>query len=291
MPTRPPLQPLRALPVPVPLVHGEQGGSLLRRLAIANHIHPTELRAAIGAGTCRHVPLEPLAALAGHPLELLVRILGDNPRHHFDAQRAACTRCLARVGITEDVAVVRPMEQPLCRRHHRWLPEHPYDPHRLDQDQADLLRLPEILSAQRRHARLVHRHGHTKEFFEASASAHHIVARWAERDSYAGQRRRRLSHYIDLSEWRVDAHHPLAIMARYPDVVALTGLLADRTWTDPALSHDPRDIDRVHAVVRHRLKIPYEPYTAHDPLVRWRFTEEANQRADPRVQDIRALMS
>jgi hypothetical protein len=77
----------------------------------------------------------------------------------------------------------------------------------------------------------------------------------------------------------VDAHHPLAIMARYPNVVALTGLLADPTWTDLALSEGPSAIARFHDEVRRRLEIPYDPYTAFDPLVCWRSTEHDRRQA------------
>jgi hypothetical protein len=295
-PGRQPKQCPRALPIPVSLVHGEDSGSLLHRLAIANHIHPTDLREAIGAGTGRRVPVELLAGLLGQPPDLLRRIVHDDWHHQLATQRAACTRCLARLGITEPVTVIRPIEQPLCRRHRRWLPEHAYDQQHLDEYQVDLLRLPEILSSQRRHARLARRYGRTGEFGDASASANYIVSRWAERRDFGQQRHRRLNLYIDLREWRVDATNPLAIMARYPDVVTLTGLLADPAWTQLALSHKTGDVNRFHDEIRRRLKIPYEPYTAFDPLVRWRATEPiyraaqaelAKWRADPPLTTIR----
>jgi hypothetical protein len=100
------------------------------------------------------------------------------------------------------------------------------------------------------------------------------VARWDERGDWNEHRRRRVGHYLDdVDRWHIPHHAPLAVMARYPDTVSLAALLADPLWVTLATRAGADGLERFHAELRRRLKIPYQPYTSYDPLVQWRRLE------------------
>lgn len=258
----------RALPVQVGLVRNEQPKSLLFRLVVANHLHPHGSRGGLGRLTdTANIDTAALAALAGCPVHRLRDLLPDPGRNRFDESRVACRRCLARKGITSTVLISAPNHQPICLRHRRWLPA----TSRSLEHQYDLRRLPEILNAQRRHAQFIRRHGQTDHIADAYAHARYIVGRWAERGDWDRHRRRRLSRYLDdVDQWHIPHHDPLAVMVRYPDIVTLAIMLADPHWVTLAIRGGPAGLDRFHAEIRSRLKIPYQAYTSFDPLVQWR---------------------
>jgi hypothetical protein len=58
-------------------------------------------------------------------------------------------------------------------------------------------------------------------------------------------------------------------MVNYPETITLARIFATPAWSALAISTRHADILAFHAEVSRRLKINYEPYTAHDPLLRW----------------------
>lgn len=261
------IPPLRPLPIPVPLVAGEDYKSLMGRLARANHLPLLDLRDVLPEPTgTEPINVAGLAALAGQTVGRLKQMLDTRPRSWFRADRRACRRCMARRGILDPVVVRVANYQPICRRHRRWLSHRPDRP----EDEFDLQAIPEILIAQRRHVRLVIGHQHSIDVADAYGNAWHILHRWTQRDDWSTHRLRRLGHFFDTSRYRVYERHPLIALANYPETVALVRILADSHWIEQATRQGRAGLDRFHAEIRRRLQIDYEPYHGRDPLEAWR---------------------
>lgn len=273
------IPPLRPLPVGVPLVAGEDYRSLMRRLARANHLPLPDLRDVLPepAGT-ELISMAGLAALVGQPVERLAQLLDTRPRGWFGTDRRACQRCMARRGILDPVIVRTANYRPICRRHRRWLSHRPERP----EDEFDLQAVPEILIAQRRHARLVIAHQHSLDVADTYGSAWHILHRWTERDDWSTHRLRRLGQFFDTARYRVYERHPLIALVNYPETVALARILADPRWVEQATGRGRPGLDRFHAEIRRRLRIDYEPYHGRDPLVAWREHTHRGRHHHPR---------
>ena len=97
--------PVRRLPITTPPFPSETVGSYVRRLAIANHLHPGEFEHYLRRREKRVNPIR-LAAVSGRPLAHLQRALpelrptADLPAD-FDHHESilACRRCTATRGI------------------------------------------------------------------------------------------------------------------------------------------------------------------------------------------------
>lgn len=258
--------PLRALPIPVPLIPGEGHRSLLDRLARANHLALLDLRDVLPEPVgVELVSLAGIAALAGHPIDDVRRALDAVPRTHHAGPRLGCSRCLARRGVTAPAVVTVLPHQPLCRRHRRWLAT---PQHHAYQEEYDLAPVPEVLRAQRRHAAAAR--ARPQETALAHGQAWHILQRWADRGDWSVHRDRRLAHFLDTSRYRINPAHPLITMVNYPETVTLARLLADPHWIRQATNAGLAGLEVFHDEVRRCLQIDYEPYHARDPLVVWR---------------------
>lgn len=260
----------RRLPVWVPLVRAETFDSYVARLAAANHLDPGQLRAHLGMRTRRAPPdLDRLAAITGHPAHQLTRVVaGARPppgrsRLAPLTGRIACRRCVARRGITVDVYCAD-VDQRVCRRHRRWLGGP------LDNTvyQYDLTALPEVLHTQRRHYRLLHRHG-TDHGRIAIYWAGGIVERWTQRGDWAAHRQRRLAAHRAAHPTSPEPNASLLAMANYPEIVTLAGVLASPHWSAIAGSNDKRDRLPFELEVARRLGIPRIGFLPTDPLVDW----------------------
>lgn len=257
-----PTRPARTLPIPVPLVRGESHTSFMRRLAEANHIPLQVLRRQFVIPRRGIIDLGTLAQLSGHSIQQLDRaILSPPPRRQ---RRSACARCLSRRGIRGAVEIKAGDHDVICRRHRRWLDTSVDQRH-----QYDLRPVPEVLTAHRRHRRWTHQLTDSHTTTQAFADARHILFRWTARGDWAGHRHRRLKYFVDLDGIRMTEYHPLMPMVNYPETVALARLLSETRWIELAAWHGPHGLDLFSAQVRQRLRIPYEPYTGHDPLLNW----------------------
>src|SRR5271166_375308 len=175
--------PLRLRPLPrfIAPFRDETITSYLARLATANRLAPAVLRSLL-AGSDRNdapVPLIRLAAVTGMPRAALAHAMpqictadelaglhiASRPRARDGWSFVACRRCTAgrpvtRWALHDDV---------VCGRHRRWISK--------DQAQPDLTAQPEILTAHRRHRRLIRRHGRDT-VMRAFRDAHHICLGW-----------------------------------------------------------------------------------------------------------------
>jgi hypothetical protein len=273
------MTPPRRLPVWVPLVRAETLECYLARLAAANHLDLRQLRAHLGMRTRRAPPdLDRLAAITGHSAHRLAGVLADarplpgRSRLAPLIGRIACRRCTARRGITGDVYCAR-VDQRVCRRHHRWLGGP------LDNTvyQHDLSALPEVLHAQRRHYRLLHRHGadHGRMAIYWAGS---IVERWTERGDCGAHRQRRLAAHRAAQPASPEPDTSLLAMANYPEIVTLAGMLASPHWSAIASADYRRDRLPFELEVARRLHLDLTNSAPGDPLLSWEEEEALARR-------------
>lgn len=261
---------VRSLPVRVPLVRTETLDSYLSRIAAVNHLDPRDLRAHLGMRTRTRPPdLDCLAGMTGHPVEQLSSVLADacpppgRSRLAPLTGRLACRRCTAGRGICGDVFCVNP-DQRVCRRHRRWLGG------LLDNttSQHDVTALPDVISAQRRHDRVLRRHAADRGR-DAIHWASTIVDGWTERGEWAEHRQRRLAAHLAVNPGNTALDTSMLRMANYPEVVALAGVLASGHWLAIASADYRRDRLRFELEVARRLKLAQAGFGSGDPLVTW----------------------
>lgn len=267
----------RPLPIVVRLVRDETLHSFLSRLARDNHIEVRDLMAEVGMRTLTRPPnLDRLAVLAGYPAERLATILADaEPRAGRTrlsplTGRIACRRCMASRGIVADVWCVRPDER-VCRRHRRWLGGLASAP-----GQHDLVLLPEVVAAQRRHHRLVRRHG-ASTARKSMGSATVIVDQWSEHARWGRHRQQRLTRIAAAAP---DAPPDAGVlsMANYPEVVTLASLVSEIGWTLIASADHRRDRIRFDREAARRLGLGDVMFDSSDPLVTWQEAEALARR-------------
>ncbi len=266
--------PLRLRPLPrfVAPFRDETISSYLPRLAAANRLAPAALRAML-AGSDRNdapVPLARLAAVTGMPHaalahampqictagELIGLHIQNRPRARKGWSFAACRRCTAgrpvtRWALHDDV---------VCGRHRRWISK--------DQTQPDLTAQPEILTAHRRHRRLIRRHGRDT-VMRAFRDARHIYIGWRldgiPDDGY--DHRMETFHGPGWRD-RDDDGNQTSDAATYPQSVALTRLLASPYWRERILGKGWAWPDEFDAEVRRTVAPGY--IWGNYPRIRWR---------------------
>jgi hypothetical protein len=120
-----------------------------------------------------------------------------------------------------------------------------------------------------RHQRLIRRHGrHT--VLTAFREAGHICQRWHDRGEHDAEFLRLMDRFHG-QQWRVSTGHPTVDAARYPQIVALTRLLASPIWRARAGLSWPEPVEFLDELRRtvapsYRWTLRH-PYGAHDPLV------------------------
>jgi hypothetical protein len=269
-------RPRHRLPRTVTPFHNETVHSFLWRLASANHISILELRPYL-AGSPKDIPRPDWVAIAsGWPLPVLARrirgLAGEmQPGQHSGT---ACRRCMARRGVFERVVICRPMHVNVCLRHQLWIGD-THSP----EDHLDISAIPELLSAQRSHQGMVRQHG-AEVTDSAYNDARHIVRRWTERYDWPEHRDRRLKTAFAHRYQRLLMNSIEIDVANYPEVVALTAILASEHWRRKA-APDAADLhsraeQQFYAEVARRLKIGYRP-RSYDPLVAWVNDERRSQ--------------
>jgi hypothetical protein len=270
--------PVRRLPITTPPFPSETVGSYVRRLAIANHLHPGEFELYLRRRERRVNPAR-LAAVSGRPLSLLQRALPelrpalDLPAgfdHHEPT--LACRYCTAARGISGAVTCWAPPHRNVCLRHRRWVGHiDPAFQGLLDgrDSQPDLTLLPDVVSAERRLRRLTRRHGQGP-VIGAYRTGLHVVLRWADRNDWGSHRHQRIQllGFVPASDWRFPSWDPVLRAAVYPEAVTVTSLVLSPYWAGVAAN--PRERRRFYAEAARRLHLPdYHPDSAYDPLAQW----------------------
>ena len=289
----PPL--LRPLPRHVTPIRDETITSYLARLAQANRLEVAALRHLL-SGSRRNdaeVPFAALAAVTGMPPGLLAYAMPQictpaerahvdvtnrpRPQHLRDAH-VACRPCTAATASGRAVTVWPLHEHVVCRRHRRWISD--------EHDQPDLSAQPEILHAARRHRWLIRRHGRDT-VMRAYRDARHICAGWRLEGYDHGHdpgftRRMHIFHgpgWADIE----DESYQTWEAATYPQVVALTRLLASPYWRERILDHDWPWHDEFITELRRTVVSPDYVWNVHprrrrrgqredhyDPLLEWK---------------------
>jgi TniQ len=221
-----------SLPIRVAPIAGEAIASYLTRLAEANHLPASLVRAHLpswftartlthddlsGAARADPADTEHLAALTGLSTAALLRALpafGFGPHHGRPPVRAthACRRCAARRGHTEPVPVHLPAHQRLCARHRIWLG---------NARQIDLAAAPEIIHAHRRAARLAHRYTAPRLMLAEVTARQQIIATRCD-DEYPEPVQRRITALVSsASDPPLIFDHPdLIEAATYPETIS-----------------------------------------------------------------------
>lgn len=275
--------PRRRLPRVVPPFHDETVASFIRRVAAANHVSEKALRELLGVRMLKQTPItaliEPLSIVTGFAESVLCLALPefgpgpvtDAPGHfgrplaqsRRSRERPACRRCVQAAGIRGPVNRWVTHEQNVCLRHQLWIGEGCTEA----DDQIDISVLPSTSRAQRHHRNLITRHGR----------------RWV-RDAFSGAR----SAFIDL----VEDHFadPFGIIAEaqfhlrdvegqpappptllsmlfHPQIVTLTGLLANAEWIRRAMESGHVGW-LAREVTQRDILVGYWP-KENDPLIQW----------------------
>jgi hypothetical protein len=296
--------PLRPLPRPVAPVRDETITSYLARLAEANRLDPAALQRLLSGSHRKDatVPFASLAAVTGMPPQSLAyampQICTPTERAHVDVANrprpqprgevVACRPCTAATAGSRPVKVWALHEHVLCRRHRRWLSE--------EHDQPDLSAQPEILDAARRHRWLIRRHGRDT-VMRAYRDARHICLGWRlePHDHDPGfTRRMRIFHGPGWPEVEEDRYQSFEA-ANYPQVVALTRLLASNYWRERILERGWPWHDEFITELRRTVVAPDYVWSInprrrgrgqreeqYDPLLDWKIdTQHAEHKPPP----------
>lgn len=270
---------LPRLPRPIPPFSGETTRSYLYRLAVANQLHPDDLRAHL-TGTRHRAPitLEGLAAATGRSPRSLSYALpelrpdiapGTDPPVPVYVRRTVCWRCAARRSAFVFAVTWQPAEVTLCPNHLVWLGP-PVRAHR-GGGQYDVRDLPDILHAQTRHYRLARRHGR-QTAADAFAEAAHITALWA-RHGFHDDRRKPLIHVFlghNPLTGRLPAGDPITSAVTYPETVDLARVLAMPRWRHPNGPANKHEVHQFRRDISHHVGVRYRPEdSSYDPLFRW----------------------
>ena len=157
----------------------------------------------------------------------------------------------------------------VCGRHRRWISK--------DQAQPDLTAQPEILTAHRRHRRLIRRHGRDT-VMRAFRDAHHICIGWRLDNipDHGYGHRMEIFHGPGWRD-RDDDENQTSDAAAYPQSVALTRLLASPHWRERILGKGWSWPDEFAAEVRRTVAPGY--IWGNYPRIRWR-----RDRDDPLLE-------
>ena len=285
---------LRPVPRRVTPFPGEIISSYLARMAKANRVDADTLRRYIAGGSDgRALPVDRVAAVAGVPAPALKRAIADldgaapgrttNYSYHWTV--GVCTRvigwachlCAFARGASGPVMCWKPAEDVVCLRHLRWTGSD-------DPLQPALERQRNIVEAQRRHRRLIRRHGR-EEVTAGIEVAGHICDKWYRLRENDGEFNRRLEVFHGPG-WVLPQVHPTIRAAAYPQVVALARLLASPYWRALAVG----DSSAGRVLFGQELKRTVAPSCrwpqqvgSTDPLYRWLF---GNGRVDSATDDL-----
>ena len=248
-----------ALPRSVTPLTGEALISYLTRLAHANHLTLTEVLTVLPCwfstkignrdDRAQHhmlIPATPealhaLARLTGATPACLARALpafGTADPHSPVRATTACHRCAARHGIRQPVPVHLPAHHKVCTRHGIWLSD-------TGQPQLDLAACPEIITAQHRASRLLHRCT-PQELMLAYQAAARSIPPWPPSPAAIPLHWRHQLLILQTANHRhgtPTGHDAYTHAAIYPDAIALTAAALNprrpRTIEQDPLANSP----------------------------------------------------
>ena len=260
-----------------PPAHHELASSYIARLARLHGLEPGELwlraTAPIAPGA-RKRAVDParLALLTGRPAEHLagalpeLRAAAPDWRIFRHRPQTGCTRCDARhPGGT--VIRVLPHHRYVCLHHNHWI-----GPPDLDRPSVGLADLPEIIRAQRRHHRLVRRHGWAAAYDAVLTGFLLCASLWNNRSyaltsaHYTWNARADLlvppgREYTAFSASRMFA-------ALYPEAVAAAELIATPVWRQHAHG-TPEQRTTFNREIGARLGLPDYAPSSPDAIAHW----------------------
>ncbi|WP_260609338.1 helicase associated domain-containing protein [Streptomyces sp. WAC 01325] len=191
-----------------------------------------------------------------------------------------CRLCtVARTGRAKPARVYLKPHTRICPRHRRWmLGTHWLDGAPAGTEQIDLTGLPEMLSAHRRHLKLL---GHRPGAVEAFEVAHAVVVswwaqQWPEEEQWPRRALRLAPPGTDPGWWRLLARDAVT----YPEAVALTSVLTDERTRQQLLAdtggHLPHTLAHTPALVAQLARATKRPWlaeriasTSAGPLLLW----------------------
>jgi hypothetical protein len=279
------LVPPPQLPRPIPPFPRETVKSYLYRLAVANNLHPDDLRRHLTGGRGAPITLPDLAAATdrsehglGHALPELRPDAETALAGHI--RRTVCHRCAARRDAFVYAVTWQPAETMLCSRHLVWIGPEGRSHHRRQYDVAELT---DIVRAQHRHRKLAGRVGR-EAAAEAFADAAHITELWARRGLYRERRIPLVQALLGEAPLtrRMLPSHPINPVVTYPETVDLAYVLADPRWRYPRRKFGVYDYAGFHHDINNRLGIRYTGNDPHDPIWRWCFKRQDLARSQPR---------
>lgn len=270
----------RRLPIAVGPAHLETVASYLARLArlhdlegdevwrLASVPDPTPVRRRIDAGL--------LAALTGRPATHLAGALPElrDPAPHWSAFRHApqigCPRCDAR-HLGGPVFRILPHHRYVCTRHEYWI-----GPPDIDRPGPALHQLPEIVTAQRRHLRLLRRHGWAATYDAVLTGfmvcGHIWEQTWEERFGpmfLRGLWDSRCYQLIPADTETKTFSASRVFAAVYPEAVGIAVILASPFWRKMAAGNKTQ-LARFAAAIGDRLADPYyRPRDNGDAIAHW----------------------
>lgn len=233
----------RPLPRPLPPFPHESEQSYLERLGATNGIRAERVLAQSSWLESRQDYIERLAIVSGQSRETLLHAIPQLGQEHwpFLADRpdfsvnAPCRLCVARrTGSYSHFSRVSVwssrFHDQVCLRHKIWTGRSAEN----YIQQVDVTDLPDVIQAQRRHYRLLRRHGHVV----LSACFEHCSDLWdaVVRRGYRPSDRRRRLDALGISHPEI--WDPRRYIAVYPEVVAATALYASPHWRKLARSED-----------------------------------------------------
>lgn len=272
------------LAFPVPPVQDETLSSYIPRLARANHVRLDHFMEHL-TGRFRQYPrlnetrAHALAVMINRPLETLLYALpelrgqaahlelqlhGRTLGRHPNRPGWLCRRCRWQKLIATPVTRWQRHDQNVCLRHGLWIGEGVST----ENDQVDLTACPEIIQAHRYHRCLISRLGRVPIAY-AYYESRSIQLEWVAQGRFQDVRARRFDRLLG-SGWRVNRESAVLNAVIYPEVVALTGILASAYWRSLAASLAPMNVMRFYGEVGNRVHPGYRRAgNGFDPLRQW----------------------
>ena len=280
---------LPRLPIAVAPARHETLVSYLTRLASLHGLHMHELWEPISfqrpGSRRRDVVPDRLAAVTGHDRERLARALPElHPTPAWTSWRhqpqLGCPRCDARHrGGT--VTRLLPHHRYVCLRHRYWIgpPDVDQPATALDNDLADIVR------AQRRHQRLLHRYG-TAAAFDAVLTGFLFCGHlWTEPAENGTDVRwdwaRRADALIPRGSEAATFSASLLFAVVYPEAVRLAGMVASPAWRRLARGNADEQRRFISEVGRRLGRLHYQPPANGDAIAHWMVIDSPRSPSRP----------
>ena len=243
--------PSEQLPRTVTPISDETVASFARRLADANYLNAEAFRQLLTGGRrlTVPVPVDVLMTLSGHTelvlccampelcttQQLSTLPVAGRALPGVAREGLMCRACAAVCGATGSVRRWQTHEAVVCVRHRLWTAVGSTGP----DAQLSLTEHPEIIAANLAHRRLIRRYGRPAVHC-AYIDALRVCRGWHSSGLHLNQASTLIERFRGAGA-QLDRDDPVIIAATYPQVVALTRLLASPYWRRLALSDHQQD--------------------------------------------------